>query len=209
MIRFVRGRANVHPAWCPMRRPRCGQNVHTGLAGKWAAGGDPSTTSSRGPIDTDLNRGDWATPQIANTALKRYGHVDDIAAIVAFVAGPEASYITGANLTVDGGTNACVRFLSRRSFVTRASGPCWFLAKAASLNFDDRQARAEARVTNNLYQDRRLRRAVTSHIVRRKLRFVFAPESIELLPGHICVSLTRKRCDDQAVCECTQRGGGR
>jgi 3-oxoacyl-[acyl-carrier protein] reductase len=61
-----------------------------------------------GPIDTDLNpaAGDWATPQIANTALKRYGHVDDIAALVAFVAGPDASYITGANLTVDGGTNA-------------------------------------------------------------------------------------------------------
>jgi 3-oxoacyl-[acyl-carrier protein] reductase len=61
-----------------------------------------------GPIDTDLNpaAGDWATPQIANTALKRYGHVDDIAALVAFVAGPEASYITGASLTCDGGTNA-------------------------------------------------------------------------------------------------------
>jgi 3-oxoacyl-[acyl-carrier protein] reductase len=61
-----------------------------------------------GPIDTDLNpaTGDWATPQIANTALKRYGHVDDIAAMVAFVAGPEAGYITGASLTVDGGTNA-------------------------------------------------------------------------------------------------------
>jgi 3-oxoacyl-[acyl-carrier protein] reductase len=61
-----------------------------------------------GPIDTDLNpaAGDWATPQIANTALKRYGHVDDIAAMVAFVAGPEAAYITGASLTVDGGTNA-------------------------------------------------------------------------------------------------------
>jgi 3-oxoacyl-[acyl-carrier protein] reductase len=61
-----------------------------------------------GPIDTDLNpaAGDWATPQIANTALKRYGHVDEIAAMVAFVAGPEAAYITGANLTVDGGTNA-------------------------------------------------------------------------------------------------------
>jgi 3-oxoacyl-[acyl-carrier protein] reductase len=61
-----------------------------------------------GPIDTDLNPavGDWADPQRANTALDRYGSVDEVAALVAFVAGPEASYITGANLTVDGGTNA-------------------------------------------------------------------------------------------------------
>jgi 3-oxoacyl-[acyl-carrier protein] reductase len=61
-----------------------------------------------GPIDTDLNpaSGDWATPQKAMTALNRYGHVEEIAAMVAFVAGPEAAYITGANLTVDGGTNA-------------------------------------------------------------------------------------------------------
>jgi 3-oxoacyl-[acyl-carrier protein] reductase len=60
-----------------------------------------------GPIDTDLNpaAGDWATPQIAATALKRYGKVEEIAAMVAFVAGPEAAYITGTNLTVDGGTN--------------------------------------------------------------------------------------------------------
>lgn len=61
-----------------------------------------------GPIDTDLNpaAGDWAAPQKANTALHRYGSVDEVAALVAFVAGPESSYITGANLTVDGGTNA-------------------------------------------------------------------------------------------------------
>jgi 3-oxoacyl-[acyl-carrier protein] reductase len=61
-----------------------------------------------GPIDTDLNpaAGDWAAPQKAATALDRYGHVDEVAALVAFVAGPESSYITGANLTVDGGTNA-------------------------------------------------------------------------------------------------------
>jgi 3-oxoacyl-[acyl-carrier protein] reductase len=61
-----------------------------------------------GPIDTDLNpaTGDWAVPQKAATALDRYGSVDEVAALVAFVAGPESSYITGANLTVDGGTNA-------------------------------------------------------------------------------------------------------
>lgn len=61
-----------------------------------------------GPIDTDLNpaAGDWAVPQKAGTALNRYGHVEEIAAMVAFIAGPESSYITGANLSVDGGTNA-------------------------------------------------------------------------------------------------------
>jgi len=61
-----------------------------------------------GPIDTDLNpaAGDWAVPQKAATALNRYGQVDEVAALVAFVAGPESSYITGTNLTVDGGTNA-------------------------------------------------------------------------------------------------------
>ena len=61
-----------------------------------------------GPIDTDLNpaAGDWATPQKAVTALGRYGQVDEVASLVAFVAGPDSSYITGANLTVDGGTNA-------------------------------------------------------------------------------------------------------
>src|SRR6202522_4453773 len=61
-----------------------------------------------GPIDTDLNpaAGEGAVPQKAVTALNRYGHVDEVAALVAFVAGPESSYITGANLTVDGGMNA-------------------------------------------------------------------------------------------------------
>src|ERR1700732_134343 len=61
-----------------------------------------------GPIDTDLNpaAGDWSVPQKAATALDRYRHVDEIAAAVAFIAGPESSYITGANLTVDGGMNA-------------------------------------------------------------------------------------------------------
>jgi 3-oxoacyl-[acyl-carrier protein] reductase len=61
-----------------------------------------------GPIDTDLNpaSGEWAVPQRAATALDRYGHVEEIAAAVAFIASPESSYMTGSNLTVDGGMNA-------------------------------------------------------------------------------------------------------
>src|SRR3989440_3439184 len=61
-----------------------------------------------GPIDTGVNpaTSEWAVPQKTATPLDRYGHVDEVAALVAFVAGPESSYITGANLTVDGGMNA-------------------------------------------------------------------------------------------------------
>jgi 3-oxoacyl-[acyl-carrier protein] reductase len=79
-----------------------------GLAREVGGRGITVNNVQPGPIDTDLNpaAGDWATPQTANTALNRYGHVEEIAAMVAFVAGPEAAYITGANLTVDGGTNA-------------------------------------------------------------------------------------------------------
>jgi 3-oxoacyl-[acyl-carrier protein] reductase len=79
-----------------------------GLARELGGRGITVNNIQPGPIDTDLNpaTGDWATPQTANTVLNRYGHIEEIAAMVAFVAGPEAAYITGANLTVDGGTNA-------------------------------------------------------------------------------------------------------
>jgi 3-oxoacyl-[acyl-carrier protein] reductase len=79
-----------------------------GLAREIGGRGITVNNVQPGPIDTDLNpaAGDWAAPQKAATALNRYGTVDEVAALVAFVAGPESSYITGANLTVDGGTNA-------------------------------------------------------------------------------------------------------
>jgi len=79
-----------------------------GLSREVGARGITVNNNQPGPIDTDLNpaSGDWATPQKANTALNRYGTVDEVASLVAFVAGPGGSYITGANLTIDGGTNA-------------------------------------------------------------------------------------------------------
>jgi 3-oxoacyl-[acyl-carrier protein] reductase len=79
-----------------------------GLARELGPRGITVNNVQPGPIDTDLNpaAGDWAVGQKAVTSLGRYGHVDEVAALVAFVASPESSYITGANLTVDGGTNA-------------------------------------------------------------------------------------------------------
>jgi 3-oxoacyl-[acyl-carrier protein] reductase len=79
-----------------------------GLAREIGGRGITVNNVQPGPIDTDLNpaEDDWAVSQKAATALGRYGDVHEVAALVAFIAGPDSSYITGANLTVDGGTNA-------------------------------------------------------------------------------------------------------
>jgi 3-oxoacyl-[acyl-carrier protein] reductase len=39
-------------------------------------------------------------------ALNRYGRGEEIAAMVAYLAGPEAGFVTGASLTIDGGSAA-------------------------------------------------------------------------------------------------------
>ncbi|HEY8566691.1 MAG TPA: SDR family oxidoreductase [Beijerinckiaceae bacterium] len=61
-----------------------------------------------GPIDTEMNpaNGDHAAALTAGTALGRYGRPEEIAAAVVFLASPQASYITGTTLDVDGGYNA-------------------------------------------------------------------------------------------------------
>jgi NAD(P)-dependent dehydrogenase (short-subunit alcohol dehydrogenase family) len=61
-----------------------------------------------GSTDTDMNPADapGADEQRALSALGRYAAADDIADSVAFLAGAAAANITGAVLTVDGGTNA-------------------------------------------------------------------------------------------------------
>src|SRR6202045_4196919 len=109
MIGSAVGERAVAPGLVPYADTKGAVKMFTqGLSREVGSRGITVNNIQPGPIDTDLNpaAGDWAVTQKANTALDRYGSVDEVASLVAFVAGPEASYIIGANLTVDGGTNA-------------------------------------------------------------------------------------------------------
>jgi 3-oxoacyl-[acyl-carrier protein] reductase len=61
-----------------------------------------------GPVDTDMNPAAGAMAETLKKlmALPRYASADEIAAMVAYLAGPEAGFVTGASLMIDGGFTA-------------------------------------------------------------------------------------------------------
>jgi 3-oxoacyl-[acyl-carrier protein] reductase len=61
-----------------------------------------------GPVDTELNpdNGPFAETLKGLMALKRYGRGDEVAGLVAVLAGPEGAFITGAQIKIDGGFDA-------------------------------------------------------------------------------------------------------
>lgn len=109
MIGSCVGERVLIPGMAPYSATKGAVKMFTqGLARELGDRGITVNNVQPGPIDTELNpaSGDWSVDQKANVPLNRYGHADEVAALVAFVAGAESSYITGANLTIDGGTNA-------------------------------------------------------------------------------------------------------
>lgn len=75
------------------------------LAREVGARGITVNTVQPGPVDTDMNPADgpWAASALPHLAVGRYGTADEVAGLVAHLAGPDAAYITGASLDVDGG----------------------------------------------------------------------------------------------------------
>ncbi|WP_020468767.1 3-oxoacyl-ACP reductase family protein [Zavarzinella formosa] len=61
-----------------------------------------------GPVDTDMNPANGPSAEALKgfMALKHYGHAEDVAGMVAYLANSGAGFVTGASLTIDGGFNA-------------------------------------------------------------------------------------------------------
>jgi 3-oxoacyl-[acyl-carrier protein] reductase len=84
------------------------QGLVKGLARDLGPRGITINNVQPGPVDTDMNpaSGEFAETLKKLMALPRYGTVEEIAGMVAYLASPEAGYITGANLMIDGGFSA-------------------------------------------------------------------------------------------------------
>ncbi|MEU8002642.1 3-oxoacyl-ACP reductase family protein [Catellatospora sp. NPDC049111] len=76
-----------------------------GLAREVGPRGITVNTVQPGPVDTDMNPADgpMSGALLPALAVGRYGTADEVAAAVAYLAGPEAGYVTGATLDIDGG----------------------------------------------------------------------------------------------------------
>ncbi|MFO7307650.1 MAG: 3-oxoacyl-ACP reductase family protein [Pseudomonadota bacterium] len=61
-----------------------------------------------GSTDTEMNpaSGEHADQQLGLMAIPRFGRPEDVADLVAWLAGPTAASVTGAEFTIDGGANA-------------------------------------------------------------------------------------------------------
>jgi 3-oxoacyl-[acyl-carrier protein] reductase len=85
------------------------QGLVQGLARDLGARGITINNVQPGPINTEMNPDEGEFAEMLKKqfmALPRYGTAEEVAAMVAYLAGPEAGYVTGASLTIDGGFNA-------------------------------------------------------------------------------------------------------
>ncbi|ROU17185.1 SDR family oxidoreductase [Kluyvera ascorbata] len=84
------------------------QGLARGLARDFGPQGITVNVIQPGPIDTDANPEDGPLKEVMHSfmAIKRHGRPEEVAAMAAWLAGPEASFVTGAMHTIDGGFGA-------------------------------------------------------------------------------------------------------
>lgn len=84
------------------------QGLVKGLARDLAPRGITVNNVQPGPVDTDMNpeNGEFGAALHSLMALQRHGRPEEIAGLVAYVASPEAAFVTGSSLTIDGGFGA-------------------------------------------------------------------------------------------------------
>jgi cyclic-di-GMP-binding biofilm dispersal mediator protein len=84
------------------------QGLARGLARDFGPRGITINVVQPGPIDTDANPEDGPMRDLMHSfmAIKRHGRPEEVAAMVAWLAGPEAGFVTGAMHTIDGAFGA-------------------------------------------------------------------------------------------------------
>lgn len=83
-------------------------NLTANLARRWADRGIRVNAIAPGAIDTPMTAAltqipELGDPEIARTALGRFGTPEEIAGVALFLASSSASYLTGQTVAVDGG----------------------------------------------------------------------------------------------------------
>lgn len=84
------------------------QGLARGLARDFGPRGITINVVQPGPVDTDANPADGPMKDVMHgfMAIKRHGQPEEVASMVAWLAGPEAGFVTGAMHTIDGGFGA-------------------------------------------------------------------------------------------------------
>ena len=84
------------------------QGMARGLARDFGPRGITINIVQPGPIDTDANPEDGPMKDLMHSfmAIKRHGRPEEVAGMVAWLAGPEAGFVTGAMHTIDGAFGA-------------------------------------------------------------------------------------------------------